>query len=81
MYLAPSNWRLDSPPDDSPAQPTNDAMTRRMEAAGYEWDGEVWSRVISARVRTSRAGPRYLERVTRYIAEDGTARVIRTKSA
>ena len=81
MYLAPDNWTHDSPPDLGPAQPTNDALTRRMERAGYTWDGEVWSRRLSRTVRTSRAGVRYVETVTRYVAEDGTARVIRTKSA
>ena len=80
MYLAPSNWNHDSPPDDGPARPTNDALAARMEAAGYTWDGEVWSRRLSRTVRTSRAGVRYLETVTRYVAEDGTASVRRVRS-
>lgn len=79
MYLAPSNWLHDSPPDDGPARPSNEPLARRMEAAGYTWDGEVWSRVISLRTRTSRAGVRYTERVTRVVAEDCTACVRRVR--
>ena len=73
-----ADWRLDTAPDYTP-QPTNDALTRRMEAAGYTWDESVWFRVISRRVRTSRAGVRYVETVTRYVSEDRTASVRRTR--
>ena len=52
-----ADWRLDTAPDCAP-QPTNAALTRRMEAAGYTWDESVWFRVINRRVRTSRAGVR-----------------------
>ncbi len=68
-----------APWDDGPVQPSNQPLARRMEAAGYTWDGEVWTRTISLRTRTSRAGVRYTERVTRRVSEDGAARVRRVR--
>lgn len=68
-----------APWDDGPTQPSNQPLARRMEAAGYTWDGGVWIRTISLRTRTSRAGVRYTERVTRYVSEDGAARVRRVR--
>lgn len=83
----PDSWLLRTPPhyDDVPGPDPDAPLTSRMLDAGYDWDGEQWSRVVSRVTRTARkahhgiaVGQRYVETTT--ITVDARGRSSRSRA-